>query len=214
MASGRWSAILQSDYFKYKMEGRRGWSPESIIQLLEACYHEYQEIMGAGQNTWIEVEDRISISGRPAARRINGTIICEFPQGFGSKYDELKLAYHFFAHEVFHHWVGGYTVSHGKAIEALTQYMANRTLAKLQLVRPDQLERDRQKRQEGDEGEIGRYYLLFDSLELRKGKAILYQLCQELANCFKQAQSEGRRADVWPILRQYLNPDIIDAEKT
>jgi len=212
----QWAATMQSEHFIYRVEGERPWSPETILELLEACYREYYEMMGPGLKTLIEVEDKLSPSGKRAARRINGRIICEFPPGFGYEQHEQKLAYHFFAHEVFHHWVGGYTVSHGVAIEALTQYMANHTLVKLGFVAPDQLIRDHQQRQRQiDAGvmvEFNRYYFLFENLEQQKGEATLYRLCQQLAECFQKAESVGEKADVAPILRSFLGSDSIKAD--
>lgn len=214
MEHEQWAATMQSEHFIYRVEVERPWSPATIVELLERCYREYYEMMGPGLKTWIEVADRLPPSGKRGARRINGKIICEFPFGFGYEQYERKLAYHFFAHEFFHHWVGGYTVSHGVAIEALTQYMANRTLVKLGFVASDQLIRNRQQRQQqidaGAGGEITCYYLLFESLEKQKGEATLRQLCHELARCFRKAESMGEKADVAPILRSFLGSDLVN----
>ena len=160
--------------------------------------------MGPGLKTIIIAEDRLASQGREAAARINGAIICEFPDSFGQVQREREEAYHFFAHEVFHHWVGGYSVSHGEAIEGLTQYMADRTLARLGMVDSDKPMRDRHRRQQhvdtGVATEETRYYVRFDDLEKREGEATLCRLCQELAGCFRQAESANDKADVAPSL--------------
>jgi hypothetical protein len=204
MECEQWLAIAKCEHFVYRAEVERPWPPVTILELLEGCYREYYEMMGPGLKIWIEVEDRLCPSGKRAARRINGKIVCEFPDGFHN----MQLAYHFFAHEVFHHRVGGYTVSHGTAIEALTQYMTNRTLAKLGWRPYDRLMRDRRQRRQqvdaGAGGEMARYRVLFEDLESQKGESTLYELCRELAQCFRELFPTHEKADVAPILRRYL----------
>lgn len=204
MEHKHWLTIVESKHFVYRAEIERPWPPAKILELFEGCYREYYDIMGPALKTFIEVEDRLCPSGKRSARRINGQIICEFPKEFGKTQEDQELAYHFFAHEVFHHWVGGYTVSHGDAVEAITQYMANRTLAKLGWFHSDKLTRGLEKRRLNS-SPVNRYYLCFNDLEAEKGEATLYKLCRELAQCFRALFPTYERADVAPILSRYLS---------
>ncbi len=199
-----WLSTADSEHFVYHAEAKRPWSPTEILELVEGCYREYYDMMGSGLKTFIEIEDRLCPKGKRSAMRSNGKIICEFPDGFGKTQDEQELAYHFFAHEVFHHWVGGYTVSHGDAIEALTQYMANRTLFRLGWFAHETL-RQRLDRRRVRSTPLDRYYVGFSDLEKEKGEATLCKLCCELANCFRTLYPTYERADVAPILSCYID---------
>lgn len=203
MEHKQWSATAESEHFIYRAETERHWPPADILELLEGCYQEYQEMMGPALVSFIEVEDKLCPPGKISAMRSNGKIICEFPKGFGKVQGERELAYHFFAHEVFHHWVGGYTVSHGDAIEALTQYMANRTLARLGWFDSEILAA-RLDRSRISSTSVNCYYVRFNDLESEKGKEMLHKLCRELAECFRALFPTDERANVTPILSRYL----------
>jgi len=198
-----WLIVVKSKHFVYRVEAERPWTPEKILELLEGCYQEYYEMMGTGLKTFIEVEDRLCPSEKLSAILSGGKVICEFPKEFGKIQNAWELAYHFFAHEVFHLWVGGYTISHGEVIEALTQYMADRTLAKLGWIDNNRLTDSLKKRRISNTS-IDRYYIRFYDLEAEKGEAILYKLCRELAECYRAIFPTDESADVTPILNRYL----------
>jgi len=226
MDTTEWIASASSRHFTYRTQAKRPWKPETVLQLLEQAHQEFEKLMGAGLDIIIEVEDRICEPKKygawsevhkqihsPQDYSIEVKIICEFPLNYGYTQQEHDLAYHFFVHEHFHNWIGGSgSTSHGMVVEAITQYMTDRTLVRLGWCTEDMLIRGRIDRQRTiDDGRlphttIARYQLLFDQIDTSDPDKLL-AFCRDLADCFRQ-QRNRRRTEVFPVLRRYLGTKL------
>ena len=222
MAITNWVASASSQHFIYKTEAKRPWKPETVLELLEQSYKEFEKLMGPGLDIIIEVEDLICESNKLSARaEINKEIhssqdstievkfICEFPLNYGFTQEERDLAYHFFVHELFHCWIGGDVAPHcGSIVEAITQYMTNWVLVQLGWCPEDLLNRERKNCQQivdntsTPQATIAQYKLLFDKVHAEDSESLL-AFCRDLANCFRQQRNQ-KEIDISPVLQQYL----------
>lgn len=211
-----------SEHFIYKAETDRSWKPETVLELLEQAHQAFEELMGPGLGTVIEVEDRICEPNNLGARaEINKQIhspqdytidvkfICDFPPNYGNTEQERDLAYHFFVHELFHCWIGG-EVSTGDdlIVEAITQYMTDWVLVHLGWCSEDMLVRGRIKSQQIIDAAIpphttiARYKLLFHQMHTDDPEN-LHAFCKDLAACFRQQRSRDK-TDISAVLQRYL----------
>ncbi|MCY3740903.1 MAG: hypothetical protein OXH00_07775 [Candidatus Poribacteria bacterium] len=217
-----WAASATLERFTYKAETNRPWKPEKILELLEQAHQAFERLMGPGLGIVIEVEDRICEPNNLGARaEINKQIhsaqdytievkfICEFPQNYGNTEQERDLAYHFFAHELFHCWVGGeVSTDGGLIVEAITQYMTDWTLVHLGWCSEDLRIRGRIKSQQIIDNAIpphttiARYKLFFDQMHIDAPKKF-FDFCKDLAACFRQQRSR-EETDISPVLQRYL----------
>lgn len=222
MSITKWVASASSKHFTYKTETQRPWKPETVLELLEQAYQEFESLMGPGLDTVIEVEDRICEPNNLGARaEINKQVrsaqestievkfICEFPQNYGHTEQERNLAYHFFVHELFHCWIGGnVSNNYGLIVEAITQYMTDWTLVHLGWCTEDLLIQGRINSQQIVDtadlphATIAKYKLLFDQMHT-DDPANLLAFCKDLADCFRQ-QRNREETDIFPVLQRYL----------
>ena len=222
MSITKWVANASSKHFTYKSETERPWKPEMVLELLEQAHQEFERLMGPGLDVVIEVEDRICEPNNLGARaEINKQVhstqestikvkfICEFPQNYGDTEQERNLAYHFFAHELFHCWIGGnVSGNHGQIVEAITQYMTDWTLVHLGWCAEDLLVLERVNWQriidtaDPPHTTIAKYKLLFDQMHTDDPENI-FAFCKHLADCFRQ-QRNRKETNIFPVLQRYL----------
>ena len=222
MGITKWVANASSKHFTYKVETKRPWNPEQVLELLEQAHQEFEKFMGPGLDIVIEVEDRICKSHTYGARAeiskqvhsaqaytIEVKFICEFPQNYGNTEQERNLAYHFFVHELFHCWIGGNVSNdHGQIVEAMTQYMTDWTLVHLGWCTEDLWVRERDNLQHiidtatPPHTTIARYKLLFHQMHADDPEN-LFAFCRDLADCFRQQRSR-METDISPVLQRYL----------
>ena len=222
--------VSSSEHFTYKAEVKRPWSPKTVLELLEQVYQEYEKFMGPGLNTTIEVRDNVCESNNHNARTeikiqvrspeepteevaeavvIEAKIICGFPLNYGYIQQERELAYHFFAHELFHCWIGGAVANlYEPIIEAITQYMTDLTLVRLGWCRRNLLTHGRVDWQEMVETAnlphtlIAGYKLIFHKMYTNEPER-LFAFCRDLADCFRQ-QRNCTEIEISPVLELYL----------
>ena len=222
MNSTKWVASASSKHFTYQSEAKRPWHPETVLALLEQAHQEFENLMGPGLDTVIDIEDRICEPNNYGARAeiskqihshrestIKVKFICEFPLGYGHTQQERDLAYHFFVHELFHCWIGGnVSNNYGQIVEAITQYMTDWVLVHLGWCSEDLLIRERTNWQQTLETAnlphtlIAGYKLRFDKIYTNDPER-LFDFCRDLAACFRQQQG-CKEIDVSPVLLQYL----------
>ncbi len=211
-----------SEHFTYKTEAKRPWSPKKVLELLEQVYQGYEKLMGSGLDTIIEVRDIVCEPNNHSARTeikiqvhsaeeftIESKIICEFPPNYGYIQQEQDLAYHFFAHELFHCWIGGAVANlYEPIVEAITQYMTDLTLVRLGWCSEDLLIHGRVNWQEIIETAnlphtlIAGYKLIFDKMHTNEPER-LFAFCRNLADCFRQ-QRTCMEIEISPVLERYL----------
>ena len=231
MMNRKWVASASSEHFIYKTEAKRPWTPETVLELLEQAYHEFEKLMGPGLDIIIEIEDRICAVNKLSARaEINKAIhsledntieikfICEFPPNYGLTQGERDLAYHFFVHELFHCWIGGdVSPPYSSVIEAITQYMTNWILVQLGWCAEDLLDRERTNCQQildnatPQHTTIAHYKLLFYQMHANDSDKLL-AFCRDLADCFRQQRNQ-RQTEVYPVLQQYLGSKLAEIVK-
>ncbi len=231
MSTIEYVRVASSEHFIYSAETDRPWKPETILELLEQAYQEFEKRMGAGLDTVIEVEDRICESNNLGARaELNKQVhsaqeytiavkfICEFPQNYGHAVQERDLAYHFFVHELFHCWIGGRTSNdHEQIVEAITQYITDRTLVHLGWSTTDLLIRERVNWRRiantttAPHTTIAKYKLLFDQMHTDDPEKLL-AFCRDLAICFRQQRSR-KETDISFVLQRYLETGLEKEQK-
>ena len=227
MNTTEWVSVASSEHFTYKAETDRPWKPETILELLEQAHQAFERLMGPGLDIVIEVEDRTCEPNSLGARaEINKQVhsdrdytiavkfICKFPRHYGHTDQERDLAYHLFVHELFHCWIGGnMSNDHGQIVEAITQYMTDRTLVHLGWSTKDLLIRERVNWQrivdtvDPLHATIAKYKLLFDQMHIDNPEKLL-DFCRDLAACFRQQRSQ-EETDISPILQQYLETECV-----
>ena len=232
MGITKWLASASSEHFTYKVETKRPWNPETVLELLEQAHQKFERRMGPGLDTVIEVEDRISephtygaraeINKQvhsPQASTIKVKFICEFPQNYGDTEQERNLAYHFFVHELFHCWIGGNVSNdHEQIVEAITQYMTDWLLVHLGWCTEDLLIRERINSQQIVDSAtpphttIARYKLLFDQMHADDPENLL-TFCRDLADCFRQQRSR-METDISPVVQRYLRAELEEYQKS
>ncbi len=216
MSAIEYVSVASSKHFTYKAETDRPWQPETILELLEQAHQEFERHMGPGLETVIEVEDRICAPNTLGARaEINKQIhsdrnytieevklICEFPKNYGHTEEEQDLTYHFFVHELFHCWIGGNVSNdYGEIVEAITQYMTDRTLVHLGYCSEKLIVRERVNWQRAHTT-IVKYKRLFDQMHTDDPEN-LFAFCRDLADCFRQ-QRILAETDISFVLQRYL----------
>lgn len=193
-----------SRHFIYGFDQIRAWKSEEILAILEACFEEYIRITGVQQSSLIIVDQ--ATGPLKAFSEGRKRIVVNFPKGFGLTREQRELAFHFFAHELLHFWIGGYVQSReqGDGIEGFVQYMANRTLLQHKFVSSEFITQDSAKRRDqilrGINKSINEYYLRLRDLDERSPHEI-DRMAKKLALLLQGANDAGHPVDISSVVK-------------